>query len=394
MPATTGALGRTGLVLGGGGVTGGWFELGVLRALDAALHPQSVTTMDVVVGVSCGAIVGSHVAAGIAPHRLMAGLGQRGAEVVAPFERSHVLRPNWRELAHRARVMPRKVVDALWLAATGDAPHGPLDALFAVGELLPSGFLDGSGLEKFVRNNLLKTACQDRFEGLARELYVVAVCLDTHQPVFFGAADQRQVNISRAVLASSSFPPAFAPCRIDGRDYVDGGMDKNFHLDAAVAAGAQFVLCVNPLLPLFNDPERAAVRMLDGSQGRIAEKGMPSVVDQTVRMILHSRMVESVADVKRRFPDVEVMMVEPDADDYSMFFYNVARFSARVATARIGYLAAHARLTQDFDRWKAVLGRHGLSIRRDIMDREADALRQGPLGRRAVMQVLGNPPSP
>src|SRR2546430_1773980 len=100
MPKTRALSGaRTAVVLGGGGVTGGWFEMGVLRALDAALVGNSVTDFDIFVGVSCGAVVGCHLAAGIHPHRLMGGLGKRGADVIAPFERSHVLNPNWRELA-------------------------------------------------------------------------------------------------------------------------------------------------------------------------------------------------------------------------------------------------------------------------------------------------------
>jgi predicted acylesterase/phospholipase RssA len=389
----TASPGRTALVLGGGGVTGGWFELGVLRALDAALYPRAVTDFDVVVGVSCGSVVGSHVAAGIAPHRQMAGLGQRGADVVAPFERRHMLKPNWKDLGSRARLMPRKVLDGLWLAASGQAPHGPLDSLLQLGEALPAGFLDGGGLERFVRANLLKTPCLDRFEALQRELYVVAVDVDTHESVFFGGQDRRGPNISRAVLASSSFPPAFAPCRIDGHDFIDGGVDKNFHLDAAVAAGAQLIVCVNPLLPLFNDPQRASVKLMDGQAGRIGDRGMPSVIDQTVRMLMHRRMADSVADLKRRFPDVEVLMLEPAADDYSMFFYNVARFSARVSTARVGYLSAHQRLTSQFDTWAPVFARHGFTLRRDVLQREAHALLHGSQRKKAVLDLLGAAPA-
>ncbi|MBI5494251.1 MAG: patatin-like phospholipase family protein [Deltaproteobacteria bacterium] len=384
---------RTALVLGGGGVTGGWFELGVLRALEAALTTSALLDIDIVVGVSAGAVVGSQVAAGIAPHQMVAGLGRRGAHVAAPFSRRHMLRPNWRELAARARLVPRRLLDGLWLVATGQAPRGPLDALFALGELVPAGLLDGSGLEAFIRGNLERTACADRFDGLTRALFVVAVDVDTHERVVFGLPGHRAVRISRAVLASSSFPPAFAPCRIDGRDYVDGGVDRNFHLDIAADAGATLLVCVNPYLPLFNPPARHAATLADGRKGRIMDKGMPGVVDQTVRMILHSRMADSVAALRARRPDVDIAMFEPLPDDDHMFHYNVARFSARLSTARVGYLAAWARFTEHWDHWSERFAAHGLPLRREVLDAEADRLRAGKPGRTALLGLLGNPPA-
>ena len=54
---------RHGVVLGGGGVLGIAWELGVLAALaDAGLDP--VGTADVVVGTSAGSVVGAHTAGG------------------------------------------------------------------------------------------------------------------------------------------------------------------------------------------------------------------------------------------------------------------------------------------------------------------------------------------
>lgn len=382
---------RVAVVLGGGGVTGGWFELGVLRALDAALAPALTTDLDIFVGVSCGAIVGCHLAAGIPAHALMRGLYKPDAAVMPPFQRRHMLRPNIRELASRLAMAPKRVLDAAWLLASGAAPHSLSDTLVALGEVLPSGILDGAGLETYIRDNLNQTPCKDNFERLQRELYVVAVDVDTHHSVVFGDQEHRDVPISKAVRASASFPPAYAPTRIHGRDYVDGGVDKNYHLDVAIAAGAQLILCINPILPLLNDPQRQAVKLANGRAGGIVDKGMPGVLDQAVRMILHGRMVDDMEDTRRRYPDVDIVMLQPAADDYAMFFYNVGRFSARVNTARIGYLTAQATLRRQAPELAGALARHGLSLTTAVLEAEAAELLKRQR-RKAVLELLAAPP--
>ncbi|MEW5854206.1 MAG: patatin-like phospholipase family protein [Myxococcota bacterium] len=384
--------GRTAVVLGGGGITGGVFELGALRALDAALVGSGVCDVDIVVGVSCGAVMGSHIAAGIRPDALMQSLGGRGP-LVPPFERGRVLKPDWRELGRRASLVPKRVLDALWLYARGRGDISLPDALMGLGELIPAGVLDGAGLEGFVHDNLVTTPCRDRFDGLTRELYIVAVDVDTGQRAVFGSHDMRDMPISKAVRASASFPPALAPTRINGRDYVDGGVEKNYHVDIAIAAGARLIIVVNPFVPLMNDPARFAVRLMSGRQARIVDKGMPAVVDQTLRMIMNSRTAEDVEELRRRHPDVDILMLEPAPDDYAMFFYNVARFSARIHIAQHGYATARARLLRNFDELRALFRQYNLTLSRDLLDREYEAIEGAGFSLDGVMRTLGHVPS-
>ena len=42
----------------------------------------------------------------------------------------------------------------------------------------------------------------------------------------------------------------FAPARIDGREYVDGGVWSNTNLDIAPAARLTQILCLNPIMSL------------------------------------------------------------------------------------------------------------------------------------------------
>jgi predicted acylesterase/phospholipase RssA len=384
--------GRTALVLGGGGITGGCFEIGALRALDAALPGHGVRDFDIVVGVSCGAVVGSHVAAGIGSDALFQSLGRRG-NLVPPFERWRLLRPDWREALRRAGQAPRRLAEVLWLYARGRGDLSLPDALLGLGELIPPGVLDGAGLEGFIHDNLARTPCLDRFEGLARELYVVAVDVDTGERAVFGTQDRRGVAISRAVRASCSFPPAYAPCRIDGRDYVDGGVERNFFVDVAIAAGARLVVVVNPLLPLFNDPARSSVRLTTRRRGRMVDKGMPGVVDQTIKLILNSRTSDGLPELRRRHPDVDVVMLEPDRADYAMFFYNVARFSARVHVAQHGYATARAQLLSQATELRALFSTYGMDFSPESLSHDADVLRDAAFDLEGVLRTLGHVPA-
>ena len=58
---------KTALVLGGGGFTGGVYEIGALRAIDLLSVNRTVNQFDVYVGTSAGAFVASMAANGITP---------------------------------------------------------------------------------------------------------------------------------------------------------------------------------------------------------------------------------------------------------------------------------------------------------------------------------------
>ena len=62
---------RIAVVLAGGAISGGAFEVGGLKALDDFLVDRKITDMDVYVGLSAGAILAASLAAGITPDELV-----------------------------------------------------------------------------------------------------------------------------------------------------------------------------------------------------------------------------------------------------------------------------------------------------------------------------------
>src|SRR5437867_5529163 len=62
---------KTALVLGGGGFTGGVYEIGALRAFDLLAVNRTVNEFDIYVGTSAGSFVASALANGVTPEEMM-----------------------------------------------------------------------------------------------------------------------------------------------------------------------------------------------------------------------------------------------------------------------------------------------------------------------------------
>ena len=68
--------------------------------------------------------------------------------------------------------------------------------------------------------------------------------------VIFGSPGAPDATVAEAVEASCTVPWLFAPVRIGGREYVDGGVWSPTNLDAAPAGRDTHVLCLNPTASL------------------------------------------------------------------------------------------------------------------------------------------------
>jgi predicted acylesterase/phospholipase RssA len=341
------------LVCAGGGVTGAVYEIGALRALEALLD-RSVLDFDIYVGVSGGAFVASLLASGISPVEMYDEVVTRAGR---PFgvSAAPVFSLGLADLVKRTARAPRVLTDAVWTALTGEG-RNLSDLALSLFELLPAGLLDTAGMQKYLAHLFASRGQQDAFGSLSRELYIVAVDLDDGKAVAFGEPEQRDVPISRAVQASIALPGLYRPVRIDGRDYVDGGVKKTAHINLAIRHGADLVVCINPIVPIHNDTS-------DGPLGgHLSNKGVTYVLDQALRIMLHGRMQYGLERYEVEHPDVDILLIEPQHDDMQMFSFNIMRMSARRLVAQHGYLSVAETFARHRTPYARMLKRHGIGI--------------------------------
>src|SRR3982750_3738806 len=101
---------KTALVLGGGGFTGGVYEIGALRALDLLAVNRTVNEFDVYVGTSAGSFVASLAANGVTPEEMMRVVNQQVPTPFRDVDRGTLMRPNAMEFAQAGALMPLKML--------------------------------------------------------------------------------------------------------------------------------------------------------------------------------------------------------------------------------------------------------------------------------------------
>src|SRR6201993_2984300 len=101
---------KTALVLGGGGFTGGVYEIGALRALDLLAVNSTVNNFDVYVGTSAGAFIAALCANGITPEEMMKVVTRQGKVPFKDIDVGDLLRPNLLEFARKSALVPFRAV--------------------------------------------------------------------------------------------------------------------------------------------------------------------------------------------------------------------------------------------------------------------------------------------
>src|SRR5690606_22678182 len=141
------------------------------------------------------------------------------------------------------------------------------------------------------------------FRELKTMLRIVAVDLDSGKTVRFGEEGFDHIPISKAVQASSALPGAYAPVEIEGRQYVDGVARRTIHASVAFNEDVKLVFGINPIVPLEHDLEESEF-------GSLVDKGLPTILSQTFRMMIHSRMKAGLKGYAQKYPDADVVLFE------------------------------------------------------------------------------------
>jgi predicted acylesterase/phospholipase RssA len=353
---------RTALVLGGGGFTGGVYEIGALRALDLLAVNRTVNEFDVYVGTSAGSFVAALTANGVTPEEMMRVVNQQVPTPFKDVDRGTLMRPNMLEFARAGALMPLKMLGLARNLVGQIRSTSVIDIAVGLAEALPSGMYDGKGIEEYLRSVLGDPDRVNDFRLLEHELFLTATDLDTCERIVMGGPDWDDVPISRAVAASSALPMVYKPVEIKGRHLVDGGLRSTTNVDVAVEAGAKFVIVVNPLVPYVNDFQKQIPTMLGSRVRRVADMGFPQIGYQAFKLLAHQRLHEAVQHWREKYPGVDIILIEPDPNDELMFETNILNFTRRVEIARHGFESVTLKLAQDYDELKATCAKHGIEI--------------------------------
>ncbi|HEX2393475.1 MAG TPA: patatin-like phospholipase family protein [Solirubrobacterales bacterium] len=352
---------KTALVLGGGGFTGGVYEIGALRALDLLAVNSTVNNFDVYVGTSAGSFVAGMLANGITPDEMMQVLNSSLPSGLEDLDLDKVLKPNYLGFLSKAAALPLRTVQLLGsLARLGD--FSAIDIGVGLAEALPSGLYSGSGIADYVAEVLSETGRVDDFRLLDAELYLTATDLDTCERIVFGEEEWADVPISKAVQCSTCLPLVYKPVDLKGRQMVDGGIRSTTNVDIAVEKGAKFIIVVNPLVPYVNEFEKTIPTVFGRRVRRVSDMGLPAIANQTFRLIAHDRLHQAVEQWQERYPGVDIILIEPESNDELMFGTPIMDYSRRMKIARHGFESVTAALAQDYDRYQEIADRHGLEI--------------------------------
>jgi len=226
----------------GSGAAWGLAHIGVLEVLERERIP-----VDVIAGASMGAIIGAHYALGFPPARL------------------EEMATSIRHIPDLVRMLPR----LLYLAADFN--------------LARPGLFAGEHFQRLLES--LGPIKGRTFADLETPFRAVATDITTGARVEVADGD-----LSDAMRASFSAPWIFSPFRIGEHVLVDGGMSDPVPAETARSMGADLVIGVNvvpPVYPEAQNPLEAALRMVARANPIAARDAarLPNSFDVVVRIL-------------------------------------------------------------------------------------------------------------
>lgn len=362
---------RVAIALAGGGPLGAMYEIGVVRALAESLEGIDFNALDAYVGVSAGGFVAAGLANGIEPARMYRLVIDGQAEDGDPaFDPAIFLQPALGEYIRRALSVPPLLMAAWWELVSSFGTVGPFEAFQRLTRTLPTGLFDNEPIDHLLSRLYNQPGRSNDFRRLARKLFIVATDLDTGESVPFGAPGHDHIPISRAVQASAALPGLYPPVKIGNRYFVDGALQKTLHASVALEQGAKLVICVNPLVPF--DAALHAARGGSEAENLVA-RGLPTVLSQTFRSLIHSRLEAGIRRYASEFPAADIVLFEPTRDDADMFYTNMFSYVSRRRLAAHAYRRTVEDLQRRHDELAPIFARHGIRLRRDLAREPAGA---------------------
>jgi predicted acylesterase/phospholipase RssA len=359
---------RIGLALAGGGPLGAIYEIGALCAIAESIEGLDLSDCDSYIGVSAGGFIAAGLVNGMTPRQICAAFIENTAPAPDSFEPSMLLHPAWGEYLQRLGKLPGLLGDAVWQSVVEG--RSLLGAFERLARALPTGLLSGEALEAQVHRQFSEVPGRsDDFRQLRHRLVLVATDLDSGESIPFGMPGRDHVPISRAVRASAALPGLFPPVEIEGRHYVDGALKRTIHASVLLDEGLDLLICLNPLVPYQSHApgEQHEPGRFTPPIPRLVDGGLPIVLSQTLRSLIHSRLELGMRGYARSHPETDIVLFEPDPRDPEMFLANTFSYSQRRHLAEHAYQATRALLIKRHVKLQHQLERHGLALRMELL---------------------------
>jgi NTE family protein len=291
-------------VFGGGGVLGFAWIVGALTAmqheLDLVPGPD-----DLLIGTSAGAVTAGLLGCGVEVDSL------RRHQLGMPLPQDPPI--NWDyDVDTGGRLPPRPgwwpgSPRLLWGGLRRPASVSPIVALSG---LLPAGRADLGPVRQMVRSMAAEALAEQAWPD--RATWVVATDYASGQRVVFGRDGDPTAELAEAVCASCAIPAWYAPIRIAGRAYIDGGTVSNASVDLVPLGDYDEVYVLAPMAAVEPDNPRSPVAM----------------VERRVRRAITRGIAHDVA--RLRDSGARVMLLTPGPEDLTMMGANLMNPRRRV----------------------------------------------------------------
>lgn len=361
------------MALAGGGPLGAIYEIGALCALQESLRGIHFNRLQHYVGVSAGGFIAAGLANGITPRQLFSLFIEDRKNQTEAFDPAWLLQPAFSEFFSRSLLLPKLVFKGVWHSTLGR--KSLLRALERLSPSLPTGFFSNAQIDVELTKLFSRPGRSNDFRQLKTRLTLVATHLDSSTAVAFGRTGWDHIPISKAVQASAALPGLFPPVEIEGQHFVDGALIKTMHASIALDEGVDLMLCLNPLVPF---DARAPVQASGSAtpwaahepMPHIADGGLPAVLSQTFRSLIHSRLLLGIKSYEQAYPNTDIVLIEPDHRDPELYLANTFSYSQRRHLAEHAYQQTRQLLRSRQTKLATQLAYHGISLNHAMLNDE------------------------
>lgn len=344
--------GKKALCASGGGITGIYFEMGVLKCLDDCLDVGVHGLFDMYYGISAGAVITGLLANGYTVDEGMAAIAAQQGGRIPPLDLgllrlSHV---NFADMRDRVLGAVRYLLGELVRRRRRPGSLSAEALVLQAGDLIGPP-LRGDAFEKTLRELFAAPGTTNDFRKLARPLYIGTTDQDTRAHVLFGDQGLDDVPISLAIQASFSINPAFASTRIRGRYYEDGAVTQTSNFVDGIRKGADLIFIVDPFVPYVSK-----------SPGFARRRGVLYNADQDLRTLSYTRFEQQRNAVLRRHGEVSSYTFLPANRLRKLMSVNPMDHRPYLPIWRAAYLSTFQRIQQLKHRMCGDLAVHGAQL--------------------------------